>query len=110
MEKAGIHLPVHPTGFPYAIADTRTGYYDMLRHPDRKMYELDFYLEDAGQVSFQICNEAGTKVLSEIPAKKYPKGLNQLSFDRSGLKDTQRCIIRLQENGQPKAEVKVQLN
>jgi len=49
-------------------------------------------------------------VLSEIPAKKYPKGLNQLSFDRSGLKDTQRCIIRLQENGQPKAEVKVQLN
>ena len=110
MEKAGIHLPVHPTGFPYAIADTRTGYYDMLRHPDRKMYELDFYLEEAGQVSFQICNEAGTKVLSEIPAKKYPKGLNQLSFDRSGLKDTQRCIIRLQENGQPKAEVKVQLN
>lgn len=72
MEKqAFICRPSHR--FPVAIADTRTGYYDMLRHPDRKMYELDFYLEEAGQVSFQICNEAGTKVLSEIPAKKYPE-------------------------------------
>lgn len=110
MEKADIHLPVHPTGFPYAIADTRTGYYDMLRHPDRKMYELDFYLEEAGTASFQIANETGTQVLSEIRAEEYPRGLNLLSFDRSGLKDTKRCIIRLLKDGKVKAEIKVQLN
>ena len=110
MEKAGIHLPIHPTGFPYAIADTRTGYYDMIRHPDRRKYELDFYLEKAGTVSFQITDETGTKVLSEIQTKKYPEGLNQLPFDGTGLKETKRCIIRLIENGKAKAEVKVQLN
>ena len=110
IEKADIHLPVHPTGFPYAIADTRTGYYDMLRHPDRKMYELDFYLEEAGTASFQIANETGTQVLSEIRAEEYPRGLNLLSFDRSGLKDTKRCIIRLLKDGKVKAEIKVQLN
>ncbi len=84
MEKADIHLPVHPTGFPYAIADTRTGYYDMLRHPDRKMYELDFYLEEAGTASFQIANETGTQVLSEIRAEEYPQGLNLLSSTAAG--------------------------
>lgn len=114
MEKAGIHLPVHSTGFPYAIADTRTGYYDMIRHPDRRKYELDFYLKEAGTVSFQITDETGTKVLSEIQAKKYPEGLNLLSFDGTVLKklkeDTKRCIIRLIEGGKVKAEVKVQLN
>ena len=78
------------------------------------MYELDFYLKEAGTVSFQITDETGTKVLSEIQAKKYPEGLNLLSFDGSILnklkEDTKRCIIRLIEDGKAKAEVKVQIN
>lgn len=111
LQKAGMHLPEHPSGFPYAIADTRTGCYDMIRHPDRKMYELDFFLKEAGSdVFFQIANEQGTDILLETHPANYPKGLNLFSFDRSRLKDTKQCIIRLIQNGKTKAELKARLN
>lgn len=73
MEKAGIHLPVHPTGFPYAIADTRTGYYDMLRHPDRKMYELDFYLEEADKCHSKSAMRQAQKCFRRFPQRSTRK-------------------------------------
>lgn len=54
LERAGIGEPSFKQGFPFVVADTRTGLVDLMAHPDRERYELDFYSEKAGKAKFQI--------------------------------------------------------
>jgi hypothetical protein len=49
-------------GFHKAIVNTRTKEYDMMRHPDRGSFELDYYVATAGNVNFKIANSAKTVV------------------------------------------------
>ncbi|MDX9920613.1 MAG: glucoamylase family protein [Paludibacter sp.] len=48
--------PNFKEGFHKAISNTYTKEYDMMRHPDRGSFELDYYLGSAGAIRFRIMN------------------------------------------------------
>lgn len=84
LKAAGIGSPEYGTGFQHAIKDNVTGLYDMIRHPDRGMYELDFCIEEPGEVSFSVRDTAGNEVWSAAPAA-YSAGEHVLSFDSGSI-------------------------
>jgi hypothetical protein len=57
--------PTFNQGFHLAIINTATNEYDMMRHPDRKLFELDYFLESAGFVKFTVTNKVKNKVVLE---------------------------------------------
>ncbi|NCB67653.1 MAG: hypothetical protein EOM47_02245 [Bacteroidia bacterium] len=46
--------PDYKEGFHKAISNTYTKEYDMMRHPDRESFELDYFLSSAGATCFKI--------------------------------------------------------
>jgi hypothetical protein len=60
--KAGLLLagikekPVYSQGFHLATINTITNEYDMMRHPDREVYELDYDVSTVGNTTFKITN------------------------------------------------------
>ena len=60
--KAGLLLagikekPVYSQGFHLATINTITNEYDVMRHPDRELYELDYDVSTAGNTTFKITN------------------------------------------------------
>lgn len=48
--------PDYNEGFHKAITNTYTHEYDMMRHPDRGSFELDYYLNSTGNTRFRIKN------------------------------------------------------
>lgn len=56
--------PNFKEGFHKAISNTYTKEYDMMRHPDRGSFELDYYLGSAGAIRFRIMN-AGDSLLKD---------------------------------------------
>ena len=42
-------IPDYTPGFYLAMVNTATGVYDMMRHPDREKYEIDFYTKTSGR-------------------------------------------------------------
>ena len=66
LNRAGVKdKPAYEQGFHLAMINTVTGEYDMMRHPDRKQFELNYFLESTGDVQFSITNKAQTKVVFE---------------------------------------------
>lgn len=57
--------PAYKQGFYLAITNTATGEFDLMRHPDRKQFELDYFLESAGNVKFMVTSKAQDKVVLE---------------------------------------------
>lgn len=56
--------PDFEEGFHKAMINTNTKEFDMMRHPDRAVFELDYYAATAGNTKFTIKNAAGV-VLSD---------------------------------------------
>lgn len=57
---AGISTqPEFDEGFHKAITNTYTKQYDMMRHPDRESFELDFFVKTAGNTKFKFLNSSG---------------------------------------------------
>lgn len=56
--------PDYKEGFHKAISNTYTNEYDMMRHPDRESFELDYFLGSAGATRFRIKN-AGDSLLKD---------------------------------------------
>lgn len=79
LELAGMKSPEYATGFHLAVADLATGCYDMIRHPDRGTYELDFYLDSPQEVAFHLKDDAGNSVWSS-PVVSYSSGGHVLRF------------------------------
>jgi len=48
--------PDYKPGFYLSFINTKTEVYDMMRHPDRENYEIDFYAANAGNGTLQITN------------------------------------------------------
>lgn len=55
--------PNYSEGFYLANINTQTNEYDMMRHPDRGTFELDYFLNTAGNVSVMIKNAKDTVVM-----------------------------------------------
>lgn len=79
---AGIStLPEFDEGFHKAITNTYTKQYDMMRHPDRETFEIDFYVKNAGSTKFKFLNTSNEVALdTTIQAVK---GENIFKFKNS---------------------------
>lgn len=84
LQAAGMKpVPAYVPGFYLAQADTETGVYDMMRHPDREKYEIDFYTASAGTGTLTLVNAKGREVYrSEVALSS---GTNVVSFFDSAL-------------------------
>ena len=83
LERAGIGEPELGEGFPYVAADSRTGLVDLMAHPDRGVFELDFYSSAAGEARFEWLNGGGSKVREQ--SMRVVSGVSRLSFDDARL-------------------------
>ena len=110
LERAGMHRPVYNTGFPHAIADVSTGFYDMMMHPDRAHYELDFCLAHPGDAAFAVFSREDGRLLFRSESKRYPAGEHVFSFSDKDVPPETACTIRMMVDGAPVAETTVKLH
>lgn len=100
LKKMGVHKPNYKTGYPYAIKDQESGYYDLMMHPDREKYLLDFALERSEKVSFDLLDIGGNKVLELQKERILGQGVHVLEIE--GEMPVQRGFIRMNLADNPK--------
>jgi len=86
--------PAYKQGFHLAVINTVTKEFDMIRHPDRKQYELNYFLESAGNVKFSITNTAQNKVVLEKTVT-VNSGENVFGFDSADITNGKQHLIRM---------------
>lgn len=94
LAEAGFHEPGHSPGLVNVIPDVRTGRHDLVRHPDRCMYEMSYWSADAGNTIFTFTPDSYSGEPVTI-VEKSSAGLNVLSFDISGLIPGQSYTVRM---------------
>lgn len=69
LKVAGLHIPRLSTGFPEAVVTLKPAHgkyvpdaYDIRRHPDTGEYNIPYYIEQGGDVSFVLTNRSGEPV------------------------------------------------
>ncbi len=70
--------PDHPPGFYLAMLESETQVYDMMRHPDRERYEIDFYSKSSGKGTLQL-DDAQDKTIYDTEIDLVA-GTNLVSF------------------------------
>lgn len=76
-------VPDYTPGFYLAMVNTATGVYDMMRHPDREKYEIDFYTKASGNGQLVLTNAQNEKIYhTDI---KLTAGTNVVSFFDSSI-------------------------
>ena len=95
LSRAGVKdKPDYKQGFHLAMSNTITGEYDMMRHPDRKQFELNYFLESTGNVQFIITNKVQTKVVFE-QAVSGTLGENIFQFDNKEILNGKQYSIKM---------------
>jgi hypothetical protein len=95
LTRAGVKdKPSYKQGFHLATINTMTSEYDMMRHPDRKLFELGYFLETAGNVKFTVTNKAQNKVVFEKTVTGI-MGENVFEFDSPDIMKGKQHDIRM---------------
>ncbi len=93
LSAAGISAPKHRQGFIRVMPESLSGSYDMMRHPDRERYELEYYCEKAGNTTFEIIDKQNKIISSESQNSQY--GENQYSFDHKDIINGKNYTIKM---------------
>ncbi|RFS19999.1 beta-glucosidase [Chitinophaga silvatica] len=99
LQLAGITTPVYETGFPEAVPESTTGYYDMLLHPDKGVYEIAYYLKESGaSTGFTLLDSKNKtiRILQNVTPTNI--GLHTLSFDATNINTDQPYILQYTAN------------
>ena len=94
LERAGIGEPSFKQGFPFVVADSKTGIVDLMAHPDRELYELQFYSEKAGKASFKIML-GSTMDEVQVHEMDVESGLSTFSFDDKNITRGKKYYISM---------------
>jgi hypothetical protein len=95
LSKAGVKAkPTYSEGFHLAFINTVTNEYDMMRHPDRKQFELGYFLESGGSVKFTVTYKAQNKVVLEKTVSGVA-GENVFEFDSKEIINGKQHTIRM---------------
>ncbi|MDD3322330.1 MAG: glucoamylase family protein [Paludibacter sp.] len=81
-------------GFYRANINTLTNEYDMMRHPDRGNYELDYSLNQGEEVQFTIKENAENKIVYQAKVIGIA-GANIFSFDDDNIQNGKQHTITL---------------
>lgn len=73
--------PAFPEGFHKAMTNTFTKQFDLMRHPDRGQFELEYNVKTAGNTRFIFQNATGTTVLDTTVTAS--AGENVLRFNNT---------------------------
>ena len=93
LSAAGISAPKYQQGFIRVMPESLSGSYDMMRHPDRERYELEYYCEEAGNTTFEIIDKQNKIISSENQYSQY--GENQYSFDHKDIINGKNYTIKM---------------
>lgn len=109
LSRAGINTTAKATeGFNRAIVNTQTKEFDIMRHPDRGVFELDYYVNDAGNVRFEMRNANNETVLDSTVVAI--AGQNTLRFSNtSKIINAKQYNIKLINNKQNEFTLKLRL-
>lgn len=108
LQLAGISEPEYKEGFYLAMPESVTGVYDMMRHPDREKYEIDYYSEAGGKGEFRIISEEGKLVYkSDIDLKN---GGNVISFYKDDIIRCKEYKLRVKGVSGSQKSIDVKLN
>ncbi|MGN1210067.1 MAG: glucoamylase family protein [Candidatus Cryptobacteroides sp.] len=80
LRRAGIGEPELKEGFPFIVADSHTGLVDLMAHPDREKYEIEFSSASSGKAIFKVMRGSTMEVLQEYELE-VGKGVSVFSFD-----------------------------
>ncbi len=95
LSRAGMKdKPAYRPGFYLAMLNSETNEYDMMRHPDRKQFELNYFVESAGNVQFIVSNKSLDKVVFEKTISGNA-GKNVLEFDSKEIQNGKQYLIKM---------------
>lgn len=80
LQRAGIGEPILKEGFPYVVADSKTGTVDLMAHPDLGKYQLDGYSAQAGTAHVSIKSNATMETIQEFDVP-VGAGVFRFTFD-----------------------------
>lgn len=106
LERAGIHAPELPEGFVGATADSKTACVDLIQHPDRKVYEIDYSLDKAGSVEFSIRKADSDETVKEFKANAQA-GISTLAFDHENITRGETYLLTMTSPAGKTHEIKV---
>lgn len=96
---AGVNTqPDFEEGFHLAVINTETNVYDMLIHPDREMYEIDFFAKSGGSVKFTILDRTEKSVYETT--QQAVTGANVFSFFDDDIKRGKAYTIVMETSNQ----------
>ncbi|MDO5113421.1 MAG: glucoamylase family protein [Planctomycetia bacterium] len=99
--------PEYREGFYRACLETQTGVYDMMRHPDREKYEIDFFTQTAGEGRLVLTNDQEETVYHTTLF--LTQGANLLSFDAETLRRGAKYRLNVIDARQNTHSIHVQL-
>lgn len=96
LKMAGIELdPVLEEGFAYTTINTETKQYDMMMHPDREQYELDFYAAEAGNATLSISSDNKEVFTTNFECQQ---GHNRFDFKSNDLLKGKKYTLKVSKN------------
>lgn len=96
LKMAGIELdPVLEEGFAYTTINTETKQYDMMMHPDREQYELDFYAAEAGNATLSISSDNKEVFTTNFECQQ---GHNRFDFKSNDLLKGRKYTLTVNKN------------
>jgi hypothetical protein len=75
-------IPSYQEGFYLAVTNTQTNEYDMIRHPDRGSFELNYFLNSAGNTHFVMKKNSDNSIVKDTTFTANA-GINIFKFQNS---------------------------
>lgn len=109
LERAGIkENPAYQQGFHRSIANTKTNDYDMMRHPDKGTFELDYFLTEGGRTDLTIRNTSNTIICDTTISAL--QGENVWRFDSKNIINGKRYFLKMIAPDKEEHELSIQLH
>lgn len=108
---ANITKPNYQNGFPQCIPDVKDNVFDVVMHPDKEKYSIDFYIDNNYKVKFELLNLDSNKIDKVFEDSNYQKGTNSLTFNwDEELMTNINYSLKMIINNEVKSELIIQLH
>lgn len=104
---AGINSPKYDQGFIRVISNTSTKEYDLMRHPDRGKFEIDYHVSTAGSTSFTL-TDSEEKMIFENSIQSQ-QGENVFAFEDSKIIKGKQYTLQMKTSDSKSYSLKVRL-